>query len=171
MWRYLYLDFDGVLHHHDVYLVHHRPVCRVGPLFAHCSLLIPVLAEWPDLRIVLSSSWVRVKSFGRARKQLPAEIQSRVVGATWHSAMRGAAWNSGMYWTQGQSEYAFSRLSRYVQILRDVERRGAVQWLALDDDDEEWPEEARHRLVHCEPTLGLAEEGKIAELRARLAAL
>lgn len=168
---FLYLDFDGPLHHHDVYLMRGRPVCREGELFAHCSLLVPVLEEFPDVRIVLSTSWVRVMGFGRAKKRLPVKIQERVVGATWHKAMRGPAWNTGMYVTQAGTEYAFIQLSRYEQILQDTQRRNAARWLALDDDDDGWPDDERDHLVYCDPVLGLAEPGKTVELRERLAAL
>jgi hypothetical protein len=62
--RVLYLDFDGVLHPEDVW---RRP--GWGPyvasppghqLFEHADLLVELLAPYPDLRIVLSTSWVRV---------------------------------------------------------------------------------------------------------------
>lgn len=58
----LYLDFDGVLHHEDCWW---HP--RKGPylhqtgyqLFQHVGLLEETLAPYPQVKIVLSTSWVR----------------------------------------------------------------------------------------------------------------
>ena len=59
----IYLDFDGVLHHYDVYLDHsNRAVLRgMGALFEYASRLESILTPYPDIKIVLSTSWVRVK--------------------------------------------------------------------------------------------------------------
>lgn len=64
--RLLYLDFDGVLHPEDVWrrpgwgvFVARPPGHRV---FKNAALLEEVLAPYPEIRIVLSTSWVRVLS-------------------------------------------------------------------------------------------------------------
>jgi len=63
----LFLDFDGVLHPDEVYLVHGRPVLRDdGSLFMWAPLLAEALTPFPDVQIVLSTSWVRELSFKRA---------------------------------------------------------------------------------------------------------
>ena len=72
----LYLDFDGVLHHDEVYFHPRRGVYLNAPpehrLFQHVGLLESALAPYPTLQIVLSTSWVRVFSFSGALKRLPS---------------------------------------------------------------------------------------------------
>lgn len=84
----LFLDFDGVLHPDAVYLTKRGVELRAeGGLFMWSSLLSDALANHPDIRIVLSTSWARQISYDHARKALPLPLRSCVIGATWHSAM------------------------------------------------------------------------------------
>ena len=84
----LFLDFDGVLHPDDAYLVRGRPVLRAeGALFMWASPLAALLDAHPQVQIVLSTSWARELGFSRARRFLPDTLRARVIGATWHSAM------------------------------------------------------------------------------------
>lgn len=83
----LFLDYDGVLHSSEVYLVRRQPVLRDEPgmtLFQHAPLLIEALASRPDIKIVLSTSWVARLGYDRAKGYLPVALQARVIGATWH---------------------------------------------------------------------------------------
>lgn len=161
----LYLDFDGVLHPEDVCLVKNKPVLfRDGmSLFEWAPLLENALEPFPDVRVVLSTTWVRVKSFAYAKKQLPDGLQKRVVGATWHSQMRhGAGWYSKYH-------NPWSDKTRHSQIVEDaLRRRLGNRWVALDDDREGWNPDMLDNLVSCDPMLGLAEPGKSLELQTKL---
>lgn len=156
----LYLDFDGVLHHEDVRWHPRRGVYLNAPpsfsLFQHAGLLDALLAPYPDLRIVLSTSWVRVLGYSRAVKRLTPSLQKRVVGATYHSHMH---------------ERAFAMLPRGIQVLDDVERRSPKDWLALDDDGSGWPKEHAHRLVLTDEHYGLSGPGISEQLVSKLANL
>ena len=59
----LYCDFDGVLHTAQVYRHQTPPVIRLDPpghaLFESCDVLERLLDPYPELRIVLSTIWVR----------------------------------------------------------------------------------------------------------------
>ncbi len=56
----LYLDYDGVLHNDSVYRVRGQGiVIRDGVLFEWAHYLVEALRPYPDIRIVLSTSWVR----------------------------------------------------------------------------------------------------------------
>ena len=84
----LFFDFDGVLHPEAAFLVKGRPTLKAeGELFMWAPPLIKTLADFPEVQIVLSTSWARELSFNRARQCLPAELRRRVIGSTWHSPM------------------------------------------------------------------------------------
>ncbi|WP_434666221.1 HAD domain-containing protein [Paraburkholderia sp. A3BS-1L] len=126
-------------------------------MFEHAGLLAQCLAPYPALRIVLSTSWVRVfRSVRKVARRLPPELRWRVVGATFHRRM-DPGW--------------FRSVPRGVQVWGDVCRRRPDAWLALDDDDAGWPAVCRAHLVHTDPVLGISALAVLAQLQARLAAM
>lgn len=157
----LYLDFDGVLHHYDVYLDRrNRPILRgMGKLFEYAEILESALDPYPEVEIVLSTSWVRTKGFSYARKRLPPGLRERVIGATWHSTFRRDP-DLEFWWVKYSS--------RYQQVSRDLARRQPQAWLALDDDSEGWPIEANGNLVLCDPLLAFGDEHVQAALQKAL---
>lgn len=154
----LYLDFDGVLHPDEVYIVKGKVVLRAeGKLFMWADRLAEALADRPAVRVVLSTSWVREVGFRKAKAALPEMIQERVIGSTFHTRMAGGwATDSGGDW--------FGK-TRYEQIASDVRRRGiGQQWVAVDDDVKGWSESARGNLVQTDPARGLGDEVTFAHL-------
>ncbi|MDI4635944.1 hypothetical protein J7U46_23020 [Pelomonas sp. V22] len=139
----LYLDFDGVVHHEAVYqnrrgIYVDQAKAPGRTLFEWADILVQLLQPYPEVRLVLSSSWCRRPGYSRAIKRLPAELQVRFIGGTFHRRTNGA--NPG-------AELEFASLPRGVQIANDVARRRPRDWLALDDDDRGWPAEHRGRLI------------------------
>lgn len=150
----LYLDFDGVLHPADVRVspTDRRPQVYVRgqptdqPLFEHLPLLERLLAPYPQLRIILSTSWVREFGYEFALKQLTPSLLTRVIGATLYPAP-----------------------ARYYCIQIDAEERGLTKWLALDDDLNCWPENEMARVVApTDRLLGLAQPGIAGQLSSAL---
>ena len=127
----LYLDFDGVLHHEEVwcgpkfgiYIPQHMAAGRT--LFEWLPNLEEALAGYPQVSIVLSTSWVRERSYSFARKQLSFELQARVVGAIFNN--------------RHHVRHEFIEASRGQQIADDIGRRKPSSWVALDDDIKGWP--------------------------------
>lgn len=161
----LFLDFDGVLHPDAAFLEKGRPVLRAeGELFMWAPFLVEALAPHPHVKIVLSTSWVRVRSFSRARDALPAPLRKRVIGATWHTDM-------------GQSDYSGVRLvsswwdeaTRYQQIARYVECARLERWIAIDDDGDSWADSARGRLILTDPDKGISDPLALQQLQDGLA--
>jgi hypothetical protein len=150
----LYLDFDGTLHHHEVWFNK-----TIGPylrapdeyrLFQHSELLAQFLEPYPAVKIILSTTWVQ--RFGRAKaaKQLLPSLRARVVGAC-SAEMRG-----------------FQEAPRGIKVWADVRRRKPLDWLALDDSDEGWLPEIRHHLVLAHKTEGLGEPSVQREFKFKL---
>lgn len=140
----LYLDFDGVLHPDQVYTTTKKGIvlrAHGHQLFEGALILEEILAPYPDVKIVLSTSWVIVKGYSYARQQLLPSLSSRVIGATFHTRL--------------MDRYEFLKFTRGQQIASDVNRRGAGAWLALDDDADGWPPYYSDRLVLCDSNLGL----------------
>ena len=152
----LYLDYDGVLHHEDVLRHPRRGVCVATPgfeLFEHAALLDELLAPFPSLRIVLSTTWVRTFGCSKTADRLPPGLRQRVVGATFHSSMDRAA---------------FVATPRGEQVVRDVGRRRPRNWFAIDDTDEGWPDDARSQLVLTDEQLGISAPGAADAICAQL---
>lgn len=125
----LFLDFDGVLHPDAAYLENRQPVLRAeGSLFMWAPLLVELLDELPHVRIVLSTSWARELGFDRARRWLPETLRKKVIGSTWHSAMRRHP--EGMH--RAYPTW-WDTATRYEQIKRYVERAGLDHWVAVDE--------------------------------------
>jgi len=152
----LYLDFDGVLHHENVWWhpkrgayifeTHYR-------LFEHVELLEQLLAPYPDLQIVLSTSWVRRYGMTKSAKFL-GPLRERVIGTTFHSMM---------------DVQHFLQMPRGQQVWLDVVRRRPANWLALDDVDEGWPAEAQGHFLKTDDVLGISESNVLAALKDKLA--
>ncbi|CAB3752448.1 HAD domain-containing protein [Paraburkholderia humisilvae] len=158
----LYVDFDGVVQPESVYFYPRLgPVLVNAPgheLFEHVWLLEQELAPYPDVQIVLSTSWVRRYhgSIARVSRRLTPSLQERVIGATFHSRM---------------DEREFAAAPRGVQIWADVVRRKPLDWLALDDDGAQWPAWCRDKLVQTDEILGISAPEVLEELRTKLTAM
>lgn len=152
----VYLDYDGVLHHENVLWDPRRGAYAGAPgfqLFEHADFLDKLLAPYPAVRIVLSTSWVRTYGCYGSAKRLPLGLRDRVIGATFHSKM---------------SEPDFVAKPRGIQVIEDVMRRRPSAWMALDDVDEGWPGVVRSNVVLTDEGLGIAAPGIAEAIRAQL---
>ena len=162
----LYLDFDGVLHSHAVYVsrrkgIHFGPEAlehgqqsgHVHRLFEHCTLLESLLEPYPQVQIVLSTTWAQ-KSYTQAKKRLPQSLQERCIGGTCHREM---------------NLQQFRQEPRGLQVYADVCRRMPDRWIALDDDYLNWPVWTRDLFIRTDPHLGISAPLVLAELKAKLA--
>ncbi|MRT01548.1 hypothetical protein GJQ57_23165 [Ralstonia pickettii] len=160
--KILFLDYDGCLHADDVYLVDGVPVMRRdgAQIFEHANLLAEMLSPYPNVQIVLSTNWVAKLGFVRAKLYLPAVLQQRVVGTTHEFRSDGGDRLDLAEWLE---------LARFDQIMRYVRGKGLEAWLALDDDNNCWPESFEHHLVCPMPRLGLGDARVQTELADKLA--
>lgn len=157
----LFLDIDGVLHADSVYRGKLGLELRApGHLLMHAHILIAILGRYPEVDIVLSTSWVRMLGYDRTLSRLPRELQERVIGATWHRHMKRDGYD------------LFSDISRFQQIYLHVRRNSINKWVAIDDlhsGTEEWPEGFRDHLVLCDGLIGLGDNKVAEELNTMLA--
>lgn len=170
------LDFDGVLHPDAAYRPPGRPIelHADGALLMHAPLLEQILDDHDpegEMKIILSTSWVRVIGFSRTLARLPPGLRARVAGATWHSGMKRnpAIMPYGRDWGD-----PFDHMTRYEQIAWYVSRHAVQHWLALDDlhsGYEDWPQGMAHHLVLTDKTLGINSKRVVADLRQKLDAM
>ena len=153
----LYLDYDGVLHHENC-LWHPKIGAYLSApegyvLFQHAELLEHLLAPYPLVKIVLSTSWVSRYGCSKATKNLRPALRQRVIGSTYRSTMR---------------EPEFTALPRGMQVWSDVVRRKPSDWLALDDVTEGWPEHALRHFVRTHEHEGISDQSVLAEFQEKL---
>jgi hypothetical protein len=152
-----YLDFDGVLHDEDVWFKPGKGIYVKTPgrrLFEWEPILVDLLAPHPQVKLILSTTWVRVKRFSYAKSRLCPALQSRVIGATFHQRLMVAS--------------EFASMPRGLQILGDVLRRQPIDWFAIDDDGFGWPAWCRDKLVLTQGRHGLNDPAVQEDIRRRL---
>jgi hypothetical protein len=140
-WIYLFLDFDGVLlpTPRPGAIVPERPLHDPAP---HCDwrLVAPLakaLAPYREIHLVVSSTWRQFYEL----QELQAILEPlRVVGIT------------------GRPEG-----SRYDEIRAYMYKKHEA-WLALDDDDYNWADDERWRLIKCDEHVGLGDPTRLEEL-------
>ena len=162
--KVLYLDFDGVLHPESVVCTRRHGIRLDGhpsrALFENAPYLIEALAPYPDVNIVLSTSWVRARGYQFALQQLPAPLQRRCIGATYHSR-----------WHRPRRDEGFRDVYpvplRGEEVRADVHRRMPVRWLAFDDTDEGWAPFDEHVLL-TDPVEGIGSGVVLELLRVKL---
>ncbi|MDO8653467.1 MAG: HAD domain-containing protein [Undibacterium sp.] len=155
----VYLDFDGVVHDDAVFLHPKRGIYLDAPgrtLFEWMPIVDELLTPHPDVKLVLSTSWVRDHSFEYAKKQLSPSLQNRVIGATFHH--------------REMQKSTYDMMSRGVQVWTDVLRRHPTSWLAIDNDDDGWPVHCRGRLIKTDDRQGLSDNDVQIAIREMLGA-
>ena len=146
----LFLDFDGVLHPWD-------PKIQLNEkqMFSLKPLLENTLRSFPDVEIVITSSWRQKYSLEKLRRLFSPEFASRIIGVTPP--------------TRRDERGRYPNGCRGQEILQWLyqNRRNVDQWLALDDLEWMFEPSLRNRLILCDSATGLTEQ-KINELEQRL---
>jgi len=125
--KYLFLDFDGVLH----------SATRPGVVFTNVQLLEQALAGSP-CQLVISSSWRFHHSLDELKQRLPVSLADRVVGTTGPAlALKHAR---------------YQEIKAYL----DHRGKSLANWRALDDAVLEFPKECE-QLILCNPNTGMTQ--------------
>lgn len=164
----LFLDYDGVLHPDAAYYVRSRKNAHIelraeGALFMWMPILEEILTPHSDVRIVLSTSWVRELGFSKAKGFLSPWLRSRVIGGTWHSKM--AKHKEG----SRRVPDCWCELTRYQQIANYIQTKKPTDpWIAIDDNFVGWDPSVAHRLVPTDGATGLSNPAAQQLLRELL---
>ena len=138
---YLFLDFDGVLH----------ADFAGNEYFCHVPKLVDALAEFPDVRIVISSTWRLNRSVDELRGLLGPALGSRVVGVT--PELKG-------------NEYAIYRRQNEIEAWLEANAKPWDDWIALDDMSSDFTPFCQH-LISTHGEVGIYD-ADIALLRLYL---
>ncbi|MGF6289654.1 HAD domain-containing protein [Paraburkholderia youngii] len=117
----LFVDFDGTLHVGNAYVDENDEVTldTGRPLLEFAALLAELLAPYPAVEIVLTTSWARRLPQDRVIAYLPPELRPRVVGTTSDIKPRRS--------------YVLDGTERTDVICSYVYGKRLKQWLAIDD--------------------------------------
>lgn len=117
----LFVDFDGTLHVGHAYIGDDNEITldTGRPLLEFAPLLRELLEPYPDVEIVLTTSWVRRLPVERVIEYLPAELRRRVVGSTRDIKPRLSYVLDGTERTDIIRSYAYGKRLKH--------------WLAIDD--------------------------------------
>jgi len=117
----LFLDFDGTLHvGHAVVDAHGQVSHEFGrQLFEYAPQLVGLLAPYPDVEIVLTTSWLDAMTDETVLAYLLPELSRRVIDTTRGRRPRLSYMLNGSGRTDVITCYAFGK--------------GLTQWLAIDD--------------------------------------
>lgn len=151
--KILFLDFDGVLHPPEVYLRNGEPWLDSEDLNLFCwaHLLEATLLIYPELKIVISSSWSKIFGIEVLKQKLPTSLAERVIDTT--------------------RLYQINKHARGLEILFYATDHNITNWIALDDDGFEWPASELDKFIRCNPDRGVSSPLIIKKLSEKLAAL
>lgn len=162
----LFLDFDGVLHADPVFVNRETYTATLDPqfgtLFEWAPILEAIIADFPRVEIVLSTSWASRLKYELGMWHLPKVLAAQTVDCAW----RGKEWLE-----HGITPGRFHRMTRCQQIHQYVRRKKLTRWVVLDDDNYGWPDEQLNRIVVTKGMRRLSDPAVQAELRAKLTLL
>jgi hypothetical protein len=133
----LFLDFDGVLHE--------DPCFDEARLFARAPDLVQALAPFPEVRIVLSTSWRSQRTVAELKQPLPEALNRRVIDATPLA-------------TSADTPAALRPFRRHAECATWLRAQGHEQtpWLALDDRPSLFAPHCE-QLILCDSNIGFVD--------------
>ncbi|CAG9217766.1 conserved hypothetical protein [Paraburkholderia tropica] len=161
----LFVDFDATLHIGNAYIDDKEEISldTGRPLLEFAPLLVELLAPYPDVKIVLTTSWARRLSKERVVAFLPPELRPRVVGTTSH--------------IKPQRSYVLDGTERTHVILGYAYGKRLKHWLAIDDavfGAERFgykPGELAHHFLLLDPARGISDQDALARITRWLSAV
>lgn len=155
----LFVDFDGTLHVGNAYIDDAGEITldTGRRLLEFAPLLAELLAPYPKVEIVLTTSWARRLPEERVIAYLPPELRPRVVGTTSSIKPRRSYVLDGTERTHVITSYAYGKRLKH--------------WLAIDDGvfgAERFgrePGELTDHFLLLDPTRGISDESALQRIR------
>ncbi|WP_322063340.1 HAD domain-containing protein [Paraburkholderia sp. J63] len=159
----LFVDFDGTLHIGNAYIDDAGDISldTGRPLLEFAPILVEVLEPYPDVEIVLTTSWTRSLPEERVLAYLPHELRQRVTGTTKDIKPRRSYVLEGTERAYVISCYAFGKRLK--------------NWLAIDDavfgaaHFGREPGELVDHFLLLDPTRGISDEIALSRIKQWLA--
>lgn len=154
----LFLSFGGVMHvGHGLLRNDGRVELDSGrPLFQYAPYLVDALSPWPDVQIILTTSWLGMLGEERIVQMLSPELRHRVVGNTLGTPPRFGEVRDGT--------------ARTGVAIRHALRLGLQHWLVMDDELYGIPLEFSHHFLRTSSEFALGAPEARETLVAWLAA-
>lgn len=154
----LFLSFGGVLN------VGHGLVDDNGlvtldscqPLFEFAPYLADVLTPWPQVQIIVTTSWLQTLGAERTIALLPDELRRRVVGTTIRTPPRLGEIKDGT--------------AKTMTVIRHAAKYGLTRWLVLDDEAWGVPSGYEQHFLHTDSDTALGAPEARKHLREWLEA-
>lgn len=173
----VYLGISGVLHPSESryrLLRGASPWTNGHSRFESVAALVSAIEDWPEIRIVLTSTLPWRYGLPETLKQLGPLLSERVVGCTYFdlTSQAGIAvpdTRTGLDRPLPCSHEDYWRMNKSEIVMRHVAWARPAAWVAIDDEDILWPEEVRcNLLVLTDGCAGLQTPGAVERLRTLL---
>ena len=154
----LYLNFGGVLNcGHGLLDENGNITLDSGrPLLEYAPYLADVLTPFPQVQIILTTSWLQSLGAGKTIALLPDQLRRRVVGTTLGTPPRLSEISNGS--------------AKAMTVIRHAVKHGLTTWLALDDEAWGMPSDFEQHFLHTDPETALGAPEARKQLREWLAA-
>ncbi|MGE5337718.1 MAG: HAD domain-containing protein [Gemmatimonadota bacterium] len=142
-------------------MLHPDPCFDSRRMFEQVPRLAAVLAEFPEARVVLTTSWRSQKTLAELCEPLGPTLAARVAGAT-------------PFFAHFSAPARYQPYPRHAECLQWLAARSdtGAEWIALDDRASLFAPDC-DRLIECDSSRGLDDSGagrlRFALLRARRA--
>jgi hypothetical protein len=133
----IFLDFDGVLH---------PDPCTPSQAFCHLSHFEAVLIDYPNINVVISSSWRRLKSINQLREYFSIELRHRILGMT-------------PFLSEGDH-----MRGKECELWLRLQKKDEEEWLAIDDKSNNFEDWISGQLYLTKSEIGL-DDAAISSLR------
>lgn len=154
----IYLSFGGVMN------VGHGVLDELGDitldtnrrLLEYAPYLVDALTPYPQVQIIVTTSWLHSLGAGRTIALLPDELRRRVVGTTLGTPPRLGEIKDGT--------------AKTMSVIRHAAKHGLTRWLALDDEAWGVPSDFEQHFLHTESETALGAPEARKHLREWLEA-
>jgi hypothetical protein len=149
----LYVSYGGVLNIGHGLLDENGDITLDSgrPLFEFAPYLVDVLAPWPQVQIIVTTSWLQRLGAGKTFALLPDQLRRRIVGTTLGTPPRLGEIRDGT--------------AKTMTAIRHAAKHGLTTWLVVDDEAWDVPPGFEQHFLHTDPETALGSPKARKQLR------